>query len=46
MSKIYPVAQPLVITKELLKRTQELLMKFINTNKIVIIGGVVVDKQE
>ena len=46
MGKIYPVAQPLVITKELLKRTQELLMKFINTNKIVIIGGVVVDKQE
>ena len=42
----YPVAQPYMITKELLKRTQELLMKFINTNKIVAIGGVVLDKKE
>ena len=42
----YPVAQPYMITKELLKRTQELLMKFISTNKIVAIGGVVLEKKE
>lgn len=42
----YPVAQPIVITRELLKRTAELLMKFINANKIVVIGGVVVDEPQ
>lgn len=41
----YPVLQPLAITTELLKRVQELLMKFINTNKIVVYGGVVVNKE-
>ena len=41
----YPVLQPLAITTELLKRVQELLMKFINTNKIVVYGGVVVNEE-
>ena len=41
----YPVLQPVTITIELLKRIQELLMKFINTNKIVVYGGVVVNEE-
>ena len=40
----YPVFQPIDITKELLKRTQELLLKFAITNKIVVAGGVVAGK--
>ncbi len=41
----YPVLQPKTITVELLKRIQELLMKFINTNKIVVYGGVVINEE-
>ena len=41
----YPVLQPIAITKELVVRTHELLMKFINTNKIVVFGGVVVEPE-
>ena len=39
----YPVAHPMAIYTELLKRSKELLLKFINTNKIIVAGGVVVD---
>ena len=39
----YPVFQPIAITTELLKRAQELLIKFMITNKIIIMGGVVAD---
>lgn len=44
----YPVFQPIMITTELLKRMQELLIKFLNTNKFIVYGGVVVsdDKKE
>ena len=45
MGTTYPVLQPVTITIELLKRIQELLMKFINTNKIVVYGGVVVNEE-
>ena len=40
----YPVFQPIDITEELLRRTQELLLKFAITNKIVVAGGVVAGK--
>ena len=39
----YPVAHPMAIYTEMLKRSKELLLKFINTNKIIVAGGVVVD---
>lgn len=42
----YPVAHPVAIYTELFKRVKELLFKFINTNKIVVAGGVVVDKEK
>jgi hypothetical protein len=41
----YPVLQPKRITIELLKRIKELLMKFVNTNKIVVYGGVVIKEE-
>lgn len=44
--RTYPVMQPIVITRELLKRIQELLMKFINTDKIIVYGGVVVKEEK
>lgn len=43
MTRTYPVMQPITITRELLKRAQELIMKFINVNKIVVKGGVVLE---
>lgn len=46
LGSTYPVLQPVAITKELLKRMQELLMKFVNTNEIVVYGGVVVNDKE
>lgn len=42
----YPVAHPVAIYTELLKRAKELLLKFISTNKIVVAGGVVVDNDK
>lgn len=42
----YPVMQPVDITKELLKRISELLMKFVNTDKIIVYGGVVINKEQ
>ena len=42
LENCYPVLQPVTITIELLKRIRELLMKFVNTNKIVVYGGVMV----
>jgi hypothetical protein len=46
LGSTYPVLQPVAITIELLKRMQELLMKFVNTNKIVVYGGVVVNNKD
>ena len=46
LGSTYPVLQPVAITMELLKRMQELLMKFVNTNKIVVYGGVVVNDKD
>ena len=46
LGSIYPVLQPVMITEELLKRTQELLIKFLSTNKIIVYGGVVVNPSQ
>ena len=46
LATCYPVAHPVAITKELLKRNQELIMKFIFANKIIVYGGVMVDKKD
>lgn len=37
----YPIFQPIAITHELFKRSKELLLKFVITNKIIVAGGVV-----
>ncbi len=42
LSTTYPVTQPIKITEELFKRTQELLMKFSSVSEIIVYGGVVV----
>ena len=46
VTKLYPVMQPLDITKELLKRINELIMKVVNTDKIIVYGGVIINKKE
>ena len=46
VTKFYPVMQPLDITKELLKRINELIMKVVNTDKIIVYGGVIINKKE
>ena len=42
----YPVAQPVTIFHEVLRRIQELIIKFTRTDQIVVAGGVVVDKTD
>lgn len=41
----YPVLQPSQISYELLRRMQELIIKFIHTDKIIVQGGVNVRKE-
>lgn len=41
----YPVLQPVTISHEILNRIFELIIKFVITNKIVVEGGVVVNKE-
>lgn len=40
------VLQPVTVDKELIKRFGEVALKFMFTNRVIIPGGVVVDKQE
>lgn len=42
----YPVLQPVRITEEMLRRVQELVIKFISTDKIVVSGGVKVNEDK
>ena len=42
----YPVVQPVMITKELLRRIKELLLKFIHTNEIIVFGGMMMKEDE
>lgn len=42
----YPVIQPIRITDELFRRTQELLMKFSSISEIIVYGGVMVKEKE
>lgn len=46
LSTTYPVTQPIKITEELFKRTQELLMKFSSVSEIIVYGGVVVKEND
>lgn len=42
----YPVTHPVAIYEEMLRRSKELLLKFITTNKIIIAGGVVLNQDK
>lgn len=42
----YPVIQPIRITEELFRRTQELLMKFSSISEIIVYGGVMLEEKE
>lgn len=46
LTTTYPVMQPVTVAQELLKRIQELLMKVVNTNQIIVYGGVVLNQEE
>ena len=45
-SNAYPVLQPAVLSKELLKRLHELIIKTICTNEIIVFGGVMLRQPE
>lgn len=44
--KDYPVMHPVAIYQEMMRRVQEMLLKVILTNQIIIHGGVVLNKEE
>ena len=46
LARSYPVLQPISIVDELLKRIEELLIKVIMTNKIIVTGGVMAKDDE
>lgn len=45
LATCYPISQPIKIAEEMVKRAHELIIKFMMTNKIVVNGGVIVDKE-
>ena len=45
-SNSYPILQPAILSKELLKRLHELIIKTVFTNEIIVFGGVMLRQSE